>query len=248
MVVVFAFSCVFYFLGVTTSTFAHWEDGILALLGFFASAWKPDFEEEFSTDVMKVYVLLYLMIVALLLISVLLAVFVEVARKDVEAGNEALLAKAEMVAGIENCCSAKFLNKVNMTVNFDDDVTFDDELEKSPKGGLVDYKPTHFKSPGFDQRGVNNRIERYDSEEGPEMPWPLSELVGAQTAGEEEDVSSQSLVVAQELEKELRNLRGPLNRLMRLVKAQNKKGAGTDHSDTDGDSETQSNGDSVQVK
>jgi len=133
--------------------------------------------------------------------------------------KRAKLLRADIVAEIEGTLDNDFLAKQSATLNFSKKLHLETEQQIGPEGGIETFViASEFVVPGMDKRGRASRIENFDSEEGNEAPWPQDEL-GGTGAGEGESIyTTKALDVIQSVNREIQNMRAPVNRLFKFVK------------------------------
>uniref|UniRef100_A0A0G4HUD3 Globin family profile domain-containing protein n=1 Tax=Chromera velia CCMP2878 TaxID=1169474 RepID=A0A0G4HUD3_9ALVE len=125
--------------------------------------------------------------------SVLSTIGLLVGSYRVDFETEVALSRAIIVADIENSFTRGRLHRLNekyMKDVFEEKLYFNNELEISPQGGVTVEMPPAFKSPSLEVDGHNDRRQIYDSEEGPEVPWPKETANEKELAGDSDGANS----------------------------------------------------------
>uniref|UniRef100_A0A0G4IAX2 Uncharacterized protein n=1 Tax=Chromera velia CCMP2878 TaxID=1169474 RepID=A0A0G4IAX2_9ALVE len=178
------------------------ENAVLITIGLLVGSFRPDFENEADLLITRFFVLSYMSIASLLLAKFLLVLYADtvMVRRSAIGGEEsdseeAALGRAVMVADIENSLTPsrlKRLHERHVKDLFEQNLFFNSELEHSPQGGVAVEMQPSFRSPSLDTDGQNDRRQIYDSEEGPEMPWPVETVNEKEAAGDSDNADSEA--------------------------------------------------------
>uniref|UniRef100_A0A0G4H7J1 Globin family profile domain-containing protein n=1 Tax=Chromera velia CCMP2878 TaxID=1169474 RepID=A0A0G4H7J1_9ALVE len=209
---------------VETPEFATFEDSFQTLISAFAGAWEPSmshrhYPNHTGRPTVELLIVFYKIISTLIFAQSLLAIMIVVWQINAETSRDkARLARAELVVEVDSMLSTEFLNNVVDGLKFDQQLFLDDDRTRGPSGGVEAWvEDSNFKIPGLEERhGRASRLEVFDSELGPEAPWPEEERKGH---GGEGGAGGDGLAGGiEDADREIKNMRGPATKVVRFVR------------------------------
>uniref|UniRef100_A0A0G4HFP8 Globin domain-containing protein n=1 Tax=Chromera velia CCMP2878 TaxID=1169474 RepID=A0A0G4HFP8_9ALVE len=220
MLVLIGFANALAILARGTLGFETRSESFITLLATTSGSWNPIMDDRtegnHADPFVKVVVLIYLFINTFAFARALLAIIVVAfSQNSAETIQKAKLLRGELVVEVDSMASRETLCKNADSLQSDKPIPLDDDRLLAPSGGLKTLvQDSTFVVPGIQQRGGRaSRLEFYNSEAGPEVPWPSQDNEAHMAgAGSDEVVVLSGL---EEIEKNVRGLRRPFLKVLR---------------------------------
>eukprot|EP00820_Chromera_velia_P023892 Cvel_8920.t2-p1 / transcript=Cvel_8920.t2 / gene=Cvel_8920 / organism=Chromera_velia_CCMP2878 / gene_product=hypothetical protein / transcript_product=hypothetical protein / location=Cvel_scaffold502:29220-30346(+) / protein_length=249 / sequence_SO=supercontig / SO=protein_coding / is_pseudo=false len=234
--------------------FDSFPETVIHLVLYVCGAWTPPWVE-ITDSFIRTFFAIYAIAVALVLLPALVAIFADTCRRKIGiARAQALLGRAKLVVDIESTmhrprdkygyCPMDKIVDAHLKSVFEERLSFDDARELGPAGGISVKMDSSFIPPGIQQRnGRADRIERYENEEGDEMPWPRDQMSRSAAVGgsgqNSQDAEARSAL--ESLGKSVKSLSAVIYRVSKLMASSgvaddgtSKSGATSTHNASEG--------------